>query len=183
MISFAFVFCINIASSQNDVEFFEEYFTLNFKNQLLSQFTGQWKTNIAYYGANQEEFVQGEMEASLLFYFRIIEMNFKLKTESALPFDMKYTIGYDGISKKFFLIILNSLTNELQIFKGTYNEKMKEFLFTGNSIDTKQKKRIPATMKLYFERENKLVIEIFNSLSGNEKLISKIVCIRKNNLN
>lgn len=177
--SFALVFiAICHSFAQDDIEFFEEYFTLNPKNQVLSQFSGQWKVNIAYYGGTQEEFVQGEMNSSLIFYFRICEINFKLSNPTGLPFEMKYLIGYDGISKKYFLIILNSLTNEIQILKGTYKENVREFIFNGTTVDTKRKKRIPMTMKLYFERDNKLVIEIFSIESGKEKLISKTICIK-----
>lgn len=181
LISFAVFFALsNYSIAQSDIEFFEEYFTLNPKNQVLYQFTGKWKVNIAYYGGNQEEFVQGEMNSSLIYHFRISELNFKLNNPTGLPFEMKYLIGYDGISKKYFLIILNSLTNEIQILKGTYKEKSREFLFNGTTVDTKQKKRIPFTMKFYFERDNKFVIESFSAEPQKEKLISKAVCIKLN---
>ncbi|MCX7908352.1 MAG: DUF1579 domain-containing protein [Ignavibacteria bacterium] len=178
--SFAVLIIVNFAYSQSEIEFFEDYFTLNTKNELLSQFVGNWKVNIAYFGGNQEENAQGQMDAKLIFYYRILEMNFKIQSSVGLPFEMKYLIGYDGISKKFFLIILNSLTNEVQILKGIYKDKTKEFIFNGTTVDTKQKKRVPLTMKFLFERDNKLIVEALSGEANKEKLISKSMLIRLN---
>ncbi|ROL56433.1 DUF1579 domain-containing protein [Bacteroidetes/Chlorobi group bacterium Naka2016] len=179
LFAFALLFNIHTGFSQMDIDFFEEYFTLNSKHELLSQFVGKWKVTIAYYGANQEEYVSGELNSSLTFSYRILEMNFNLNNPAGLPFEMKYLIGYDGLTKKFFLIILNSLTNEIQILKGDYQKKTNDFIFTGTTVDQKTKKRIPFSMKFFFERENKLVIETYSLINGKEKMISKFSVIKK----
>lgn len=178
-LAFALLFKIVPVRAQDDVEFFEEYFALNQKHEALSQFVGKWKVNIAYFGANQEEYVTGELNSSLVLTFRILDMEFHLTNPSGLPFEMKYFIGYDGISRKFFLIIFNNLTNEVQIFKGNYQKKENEFYFEGKSVDTKKKKRIPMRMKIYFERERKFVIQTYIEENRKEKLISKFVAIKK----
>lgn len=180
-ISFAFFLFVNYAFSQNDIEFQEDYFSLNPKHELLSQFVGRWKATIAYFGTDLEEYSQGSMDASLILYFRVLEMNFKLSSAAGIPFEMRYTIGYDGLSKKFFLIILNSITNEILILKGTYLEKKKELVFNGNSIDTKLKRRIPLVMKFHFERDNKIVITSAIMQGEKEKIISKAMLIKLQN--
>ncbi|MGB9770661.1 MAG: DUF1579 family protein [Candidatus Kapaibacteriota bacterium] len=178
---FAFAFILSFCSAigQDDIDFFEEYFTLNRKHELLSQFVGKWKVNIVYFGPTNEEYVSGELSSSFTFSYRILEMNFNLTNPTGLPFEMKYLIGYDGVSKKFFLIILNNLTNEVQILKGSYSEKTKDFVFTGSTVDTKLKKRIPMKMKIFFERENKFLIESFVENLKGEKIVSRFVLIKK----
>ncbi|MFN3781591.1 MAG: DUF1579 family protein [Candidatus Kapaibacteriota bacterium] len=166
------------AISQNDLEFQEEYFYLNSKHELLSQFAGQWKTTISYFGDTQEEYSQGTMEANFTLNFRIIELNFRLNSSAGIPYEMKYTIGYDGLSKKFFLIILNNLTNEILILKGTYSEKEKLFVFNGTSIDAKKKIRTPLIMKFLFERNNKILITSILKQGEKEKIVSKAMLIK-----
>lgn len=179
LFTFALFLTFLPSKGQEDVEFFQEYFALNQKHEYLSQFIGKWKVNIVYYGTNQEEYVTGELNSSLILSFRILEMNFNLTNPTGLPFEMKYFFGYDGISKKFFLIILNSLTNDVQILKGDYQKKSNEFIFKGTTVDTKAQKRIPLIMRIFFERERKFVIESFVEEKGKERMISKFVIIKK----
>ncbi len=181
LLPFAVLLIIHNAFSQNDIEFQEEYFSLNSKHELLSQFVGRWKTTIGYFEDTQEEYSQGSMEASLTLNFRILEMNFKLNSSAGIPYEMKYTIGYDGLSKKFFLIIFNNLTNEILILKGTYFEKDKLFVFNGTSVDTKKKRRIPIVIQFLFERSNKIVITTIFKQGGKERIISKAMLIKIQN--
>jgi hypothetical protein len=180
-----FAFAILIVNfkllAQEDIEFFEEYFSLNSKHQLLSQFVGDWKVNIAYFSSQGEDYAKGKLQSSLSYAYRILEMNFSIESSAGVAFEMKYLIGYDGISKKFFLIILNNLTNELQVLKGEYSEKNKEFLFKGTTVDSKVKKRVPFSMKIYFERENKAMIDSYVIKNGKEKLISRCMLIKVQN--
>ncbi len=177
-ITLLFLLSISFLFGQNDVDFFQEYYTLNPRHQKLIPFEGKWKTAIEYHTNDGIDYAKGFSTVNLILNYRVLEIKDSIVSSSGIPYETRTYIGYDGIRKKYFLIALNSLTNSALILNGIYVEKQNQFVFEGKTEDPKKKSPLNVTLKIIWERENKFWIEYSFKQKDKEALISKSMYIK-----
>ncbi len=177
-ITFLLLLTTSFCHCQNDVDFFQDYYTLNPKHQKLIPFVGKWKTVIEYHSNDGVDYAKGNSSISLILNNRILEIKDSIISSSGIPFETRTYIGYDGIHKKYFLITFNSLTNSALILNGTYVEKQNQLIFEGKTEDPKKKTTLNVILKIIWERENKFCIEYSYKQKDKEALISKSMYVK-----
>lgn len=166
-------------SGQSDLSYLLENFGLVEEHKYLAPFEGKWKLTLEYKTEKGEsEYQKGTSDAKLILNYRVVEMHSFVQASSGLPFEFRFYIGYNSIRKKFFLFALDSYTNNSFFSLGEYNKANKEFTFIGQIDNPKTKKPVEVKYRLYFERDNKLVIENFAKNKQKDKLIFRAMLIK-----
>lgn len=165
--------------AQRDLSYLLENFGLVKEHKYLAPFEGKWKLTLEYKTEKGEsEYQKGTSDVKLILNYRVIEMHSFVQTSSGLPFEFRFYIGYNSIRKKFFLFALDNYTNNSFFSFGEYNDANKEFTFIGQIDSPKTKKQVEVKYRLYFERENKLVVENFARNKQKEELIFRAMLIK-----
>lgn len=112
----------------------QEYMTPGAEHQHLAKAAGNWKASIVSYMEGQEVKSEGTASNEMIFGGRYLKSSFK-GNMMGMPFDGMSLDAYDNATKEFINIWIDSFGTGILYTKGKYDEKTKEYVYTGMMVD------------------------------------------------
>jgi hypothetical protein len=143
----------------------------------LAKFKGEWKLNVAIFQKNGETlFYNGVSENKMILDEHFLHISRDVESEGNVVSSLQI-LGYDNIKKKFLMMSLDDMENQIKYFEGAQSADKKQITF--NNVNLPSNDQYKLKIVFTFERENKYKYEVFG-LDGNKEIKTmEIHCIKK----
>ncbi|PKL82666.1 MAG: hypothetical protein CVV24_08865 [Ignavibacteriae bacterium HGW-Ignavibacteriae-3] len=112
----------------------QEYMTPGPEHQHFAKAAGNWKASVVSYMDGQEVKSEGTATNEMIFGGRYLKSSFK-GNMMGMPFEGMSLDAYDNATKEFINIWIDSFGTGILYTKGKFDEKNKEYVYTGMMVD------------------------------------------------
>lgn len=112
----------------------QEYMTPGPVHQQFAKMTGNWKAAVTQYMGGQESKSDGSATFEMILGGRYLKSSFK-GTVMGMPLEGMGLDAYDNATKEYISIWVDNFGTGVMYMKGKMDEKTKEIVYTGNTVD------------------------------------------------
>ena len=167
---FVSALCLNAQTGEEQFDKMMDYIKPNKNHEVLHEFAGKWKQNILRISEGGEIPGSGTTENSIIFGGRFLEIKFTQSYDNFIVSGIIY-LGYDNLSKKFFLFGIDELGTSSLRAEGDYDKKTKTLELRGTLADPVILKNRELIIRMTKDRENKFTFEEFVLENGKERKV------------
>lgn len=131
------VVSLSIAQQGDQAEMmkkWQEYMTPGPVHQQFAKTVGNWKASVTTYMNGQEAKSEGSSSSEMVLGGRYLKSSFK-GNMMGMPFEGMSLDAYDNATKEYITIWIDSFGTGIMQLKGKMDEKTKEIVYTGATID------------------------------------------------
>ena len=157
------------ANQDEQMKIWMDYMTPGEVHQAMASFTGDWKTeNKMWMAPGMEPTVtQGTCKMEMLLGGRYLKSTYA-GDFMGMPFEGMSIEGYDKATNMFYSMWIDNFGTGMMTMKGTYDDMTKSVNYKGMMVDPIQKKEIPVREVFNVGDPNKIVMEMYSEMDGQE---------------
>lgn len=173
-----FLICISTQISQTQAQFYNN--DVGNKQEVLQKFVGQWY-QLGYYSTleGQTTTSKGTTNGEVIFSGSVAKLQ-SIQGNQISVNESLILLGFDSNIGKYYLQGYDRSGNLPTTFLGDYDNKSQKFTFETMMLDEDGNK-VPATLELWFERDDKFIYKTTISEHNKKTVISEIANMKVEN--
>lgn len=156
-IAFFVVILFTATAFSQDYTIPESFPGVEYEN--LAPMIGKWKVSYQMFSEKKSDDIYGNGINEIYFQFNGMMMVIhNVSTQTGMRYESFSYISYDKVNAEYYLFRYDNIVYSRIHLAGKYNEKTRTLTFEGTILN---KEKFPVKITYYFERDNKIVGEVF----------------------